>query len=65
MKTTLTFAETLRYEDDPAGIVIPAVLRYGGKAVYEQAKVDPGSEVCLFKHEVGRQLGISIRLYRF
>lgn len=60
MKTTLTFSETLRYEDDMTGISIPVVLGCGGNATREQAKVDPGAEVCLFKREIGVRLGITI-----
>ena len=60
MKTTLTFTETLRFVDDPAGIVIPVILDYRGNATQEQAKVDTGAEVCLFKHEIGLRLGIPV-----
>lgn len=60
MKTTLSFTETMRYKDDPAGIVIPVTLTSDYKEVLEQAKVDPGAEVCLFKNEVGRQLGLIV-----
>ncbi len=60
MKTTLTFAATLPYPDSVAGIVIPVRLSYQGVTNKFPAKVDPGAEVCLFKHEVGRKLGIPI-----
>jgi hypothetical protein len=60
MKATLTFVETLLYPDNPAGIVIPVSLSYQGITNQALAKVDPGAEVCLFKHEVGIKLGIPV-----
>lgn len=60
MKTTLTFTETIYYHDSTVGITIPVALGYQSKAIQEQAKVDPGAEVCLFRHEVGLRLGITV-----
>lgn len=60
MKITLDFTELIHYEDDPAGIVIEVLIENGNSKVREQAKVDPGAEVCLFKNEVGRQLGLIV-----
>jgi hypothetical protein len=56
----LTFAEELRYEDDEEGIPISVILTYSGKTIRTDAKVDPGSAVCLFSHEDGLDLGIPI-----
>lgn len=60
MKTTLPFTETISYEDSTVGITIPVILGHRGNFIQEQAKVDPGSEVCLFRYEVGFRLGIPI-----
>ena len=60
MKTTLTFTEAIYYQDSTVGITIPVMLGYQGSAIQEQAKVDPGSEVCLFRYEVGFRLGIPV-----
>lgn len=60
MKTTLTFTETISYEDSTVGITIPVTLSYLDNAIQEQAKVDPGAEVCLFRYEVGARLNIPI-----
>lgn len=61
MKTILTFTETIYYKDSTVGITIPVALSYQGRDVQEQAKVDPGAEVCLFRYEVGARLGISVK----
>lgn len=60
MKTTLTFTETIAYEDDPAGIFILAKLEAAGEPIQVYAKVDPGAEVCLFKNEIGLKLGLVV-----
>ena len=60
MTTQLTFTEEFRYKDDPSGIGIPLMLTYGSKSLRLPAKVDTGSEVCLFSHEIGLDLGIPI-----
>lgn len=60
MKTTLTFTETIRYQDDLTGISIPVMLDYRGNPLHEHAKVDPGAEICLFKYEIGVGLGIQV-----
>ena len=60
MRTTLTFTETISYEDSIVGITIPVMLGHRSAVIQEQAKVDPGAEVCLFRYEVGSRLGIPI-----
>ena len=70
MKTMkqLTFDQEHHYKDDDEGIPIEVGLTYGGITVEVQAKVDTGSAVCLFSHEIGLKLsipneqGIPIRL---
>jgi hypothetical protein len=58
--TQLTFDEEYRYKDDEEGISISVTLTYSGKTIRTDAKVDPGSAVCLFSHEDGLDLGVSI-----
>jgi hypothetical protein len=58
--TQLTFDEEYRYEDDEEGIPISVILTYGDKTIRTDAKVDPGSAVCLFSHEDGLDLGVPI-----
>ncbi len=58
--TQLDFAQEYRYPDDEEGIGISINLAYGNQTFRVDAKVDPGSAVCLFSHEVGLKLGISI-----
>ncbi|MFN0121807.1 MAG: hypothetical protein ACKV2V_15035 [Blastocatellia bacterium] len=60
MKTTLTFSDSLRYEDNPVGIVIPVILDFQGNVTMELAKVDTGAAVCLFRHEVGARIGLQV-----
>lgn len=57
---TLSFSETIRYKASITGISIPVMLAYGQQAFWTDAKVDPGAEVCLFKHEEGRKLGLLV-----
>ena len=42
------------------GITIKAVLRLGETEVVSRAKVDTGSEICIFRREIGEQLKIDI-----
>jgi hypothetical protein len=58
--TQLSFGEEYRYEDDEEGSSISVTLTYGDQTVLADAKVDPGSAVCLFSNEVGMALGIPI-----
>ncbi|MEK7834160.1 MAG: hypothetical protein AAB401_23935 [Acidobacteriota bacterium] len=56
----LTFDQEHHYKDDDEGIPIEVGLTYGGITVEVQAKVDTGSAVCLFSHEIGLKLSIPI-----
>jgi hypothetical protein len=60
MNIELTFTEMLRYDEQPTGISIPVALQFAGQAITTEAKVDPGAEVCLFRHELGLRLGIPV-----
>lgn len=56
----LNFTEERRYKDDDDGIPILVRLTYAGTSIEVTAKVDTGSAVCLFSHEDGLDLGISV-----
>jgi hypothetical protein len=58
--TQLSFDEEHRYKDDEEGIPISVILTYGDRTVRTDAKVDPGSTVCLFSHEDGLDLGVPL-----
>ena len=60
MPETLTFEITYLYEDSVDGITIPVTLISGGGIYRAAAKVDSGSEVCLFSREAGEQLGLDV-----
>lgn len=60
MATQLTFAEEIRYKDDPSGIGIYAFISYGDKTISVPVKVDPGAGVCVFKREHGEELGVPV-----
>lgn len=56
----LTFAEEHNYKDDDDGIPFQVRLTYAGHSIEVTAKVDPGSAICLFSHEVGLALGVPV-----
>lgn len=60
MAEYLSFADVYLYPDDESGITLPVVLHHGGLNYITSAKVDPGSEVCLFSREIGEDLGLAV-----
>mgnify|MGYP002784260589 CR=1 FL=1 len=56
----LNFTEEQRYKDDDEGIPVQVRVSYAGITHEITAKVDTGSAICLFSHEVGIALGIPI-----
>lgn len=60
MAEYLSFSDIYRYPDDESGITLPVILHYGGLNYITTAKVDPGSEVCLFSREIGEDLGLPV-----
>jgi hypothetical protein len=60
MSTQLSFDVTFVYPDRADGITIPTVLSFGDRIVNTSAKVDPGSEYCVFSREIGEKLGLDI-----
>ena len=60
MSHRLEFQKRLKYDSSEIGITIKAILRYGASETVCTAKVDTGSEICLFEREVGEFLGIKV-----
>lgn len=60
MPHQLTFITRETYDSLQDGITIEAVLSLGKESLVCKAKVDPGAQVCLFKRELGEELGIDI-----
>lgn len=59
-KHWLAFDDLYVYGDDPVGIMISVALSHGDSSYNAVAKVDPGSDVCLFSNEVGLELGLAV-----
>lgn len=60
MAYTLTFNLRHQYNSLENGIYVQAVLVYGDKTTFCRAKVDSGSEVCLFQRDLADMLGIEV-----
>ncbi len=60
MPHQLTFITRENYDSSQDGITIEAVLRLREESFVCKAKVDPGAQVCLFKREIGEELGLDI-----
>jgi hypothetical protein len=59
MPTQLSFDVTFIYPDRAEGITIPTVLSFGDRIINTSAKVDPGSEYCVFSREIGHLLHLN------
>ena len=60
MNHLLNFAVKHIYDSREVGITIETTLRIGDVFVGCDAKIDTGSEFCLFGREFGEQLGLEI-----
>ncbi len=60
MAFQLSFEAEFYYPDKSEGITIPTAVISGDNLVRTYAKVDPGSEFCVFTNEIGRDLGLDI-----
>lgn len=56
----LTFDKLLKYDVGVPGISIEVELRLGGSSVSVLAKVDTGSDHCVFSRASGEALGLEI-----
>ena len=60
MPHQLTFAAKHIYEGNQLGITVPVILRSGHEFLEVEAKIDTGSQYCVFAREVGEELGLEI-----
>ncbi len=60
MEFQLRFPIRRRFQTTAVGILIPCSLERNGIIVGFEAKVDPGSEYCLFRREVADRLQIEV-----
>jgi hypothetical protein len=60
MPESLSFAVKHLYSAHKSDITLPVLLGYRDSRFETEAKVDPGSEVCLFSHEIGVKLAIPV-----
>jgi len=60
MEFQLSFPIRRRFKTTEIGLVIPCLLERNGIAVSFEAKVDTGSEYCLFRREVAEELQIEV-----
>jgi hypothetical protein len=58
----LNFQKKDEFNSLQTGITIKATLRLGDNEIVSLAKVDTGSEICIFKREIGEHLEIDIEL---
>ena len=56
----ITFQKKAEFNSLQTGITIKATLRLGDNEIVSLAKVDTGSEICIFKREIGEHLEIDI-----
>ncbi len=60
MSFQIDFQKRGTYQSLATGITIEAILRYGNLETFCSAKIDTGSEVCLFERDVAAYLGINV-----
>lgn len=60
MAVTLSFIETYTYPERRDGITIPVAVIANGLIIPTYAKVDSGSDFCIFSHEIGLALGLDV-----
>lgn len=58
----LNFQKKAIYDSLEVGITIETILRLGDIETICEAKVDTGSDICIFKREIGEYLEIDIEL---
>ena len=60
MTFPIDFQKKEIYESLDAGITIGTILRYGNSETFCEAKIDTGSQVCLFSRILADALGIEV-----
>ena len=57
---TIGFQALHKYASAVPGVTVPIELSYGGNSVRLTAKIDTGTEFCLFQRGYGESLGIDV-----
>lgn len=57
---SLNFELLHQYDAGKSGITIPVALRVGSEPIKVRAKLDTGSTFCIFRREIGEELGLVI-----
>ncbi|HXG65563.1 MAG TPA: hypothetical protein VNO70_10675 [Blastocatellia bacterium] len=60
MPFQLNFSQRQKYDALESGVTVKTVLRHGDVEINCAAKIDTGSQVCLFEREIGEALGVEI-----
>src|SRR5262249_29884338 len=60
LMSNISFDSLHEYDPGKPGITIPVELKSGQQSVKASAKLDTGSTFCVFKREIGEQLGFDI-----
>lgn len=60
MSWPITFTERYHYQSTHNGIELPTTLSHAERVVTFMAKADTGARYCLFKREIGEQIGLDI-----
>lgn len=60
MSFQLDFTVKYRYPSTAVGVAIPVALVHGEIVVDAEAKIDTGSQYCIFRREVAEELGLEV-----
>lgn len=60
MAYTLTFDKQFSYNNEEDSISIETKIKYVDQETSFTAKVDTGASLCIFKREIGEELGVEI-----
>lgn len=60
MNFPLNFSQRYQYDSLASGITIETILHHGDLEITCEAKIDTGSQLCLFEREIGEYLSLEI-----
>jgi hypothetical protein len=60
MAFQLNFSQRHKYDSLESGITIETTLHHGDLEITCEAKIDTGSQLCLFEREIGEYLGVEV-----
>lgn len=60
MTFPIHFSQRHKYDSLESGITIETTLHHGDLEINCEAKIDTGSQLCLFEREIGEYLGVEI-----